>query len=688
MENHTPSHPLPVAIQQMDPDETVCKYCGVSYLIHHEFKLMEEKVKAMEAEVEFYRGSVERERRLLVDLQTLNMRLEQYKTTSEQQSESLKVVSMQLAGKQTELKTIIGDMNSIENKLKEAEHQSQMFRSKYQEQGSALKKTLGFLQLMKKELTRVRCAVSDFSDIQRGFSAELLNRSRDAHGEITTLHESLGTSQTQITCLREQVRDLQSVATAAELKSQQLQTLVHGESQLQNKCHEMQKQTLDLNNQLKTLQLRLQKGTSEMEHYKQLFVSKSNENEDNLSRLRRHENERKEAESRRCEELRAKEEEWLACNQKCKYLQEQLSEKERKEEEISRRNSRLENENETLKTALKQAEEEVSTLKQERELAMLSHQSAIEQLRESFRQEMLEGDSWGSKVNEELSKERAQLSLGLHEAEQRLREEARMELDIERAKFQELIQKYQKEHKELQKKVPFLIRTATTELKEEISSLEKKLEGAQMSLTEKEDKKDQEIESLKKLVFELESQLKHEQNSVDCLTTELRHNKQQKSQKLIEINKELDQLTQESYQLQEENCLLQETVRRECEERFELTEALSHAREQLLELKRLSGELQISHRSLSQSNLVLSPPSASSQGQKGINTKSSGIETKRGGLTRLVGNAEIPSSTRLRSSGNELPTIPLPHPPRERASSMSEARHRIAAVMRRKENKM
>ncbi|XP_041120738.1 leucine-, glutamate- and lysine-rich protein 1-like isoform X3 [Polyodon spathula] len=633
MENHTPSHPLPVAIQQMDPDETVCKYCGVSYLIHHEFKLMEEKVKAMEAEVEFYRGSVERERRLLVDLQTLNMRLEQYKTTSEQQSESLKVVSMQLAGKQTELKTIIGDMNSIENKLKEAEHQSQMFRSKYQEQGSALKKTLGFLQLMKKELTRVRCAVSDFSDIQRGFSAELLNRSRDAHGEITTLHESLGTSQTQITCLREQVRDLQSVATAAELKSQQLQTLVHGESQLQNKCHEMQKQTLDLNNQLKTLQLRLQKGTSEMEHYKQLFVSKSNENEDNLSRLRRHENERKEAESRRCEELRAKEEEWLACNQKCKYLQEQLSEKERKEEEISRRNSRLENENETLKTALKQAEEEVSTLKQERELAMLSHQSAIEQLRESFRQEMLEGDSWGSKV-------------------------------------------------------PFLIRTATTELKEEISSLEKKLEGAQMSLTEKEDKKDQEIESLKKLVFELESQLKHEQNSVDCLTTELRHNKQQKSQKLIEINKELDQLTQESYQLQEENCLLQETVRRECEERFELTEALSHAREQLLELKRLSGELQISHRSLSQSNLVLSPPSASSQGQKGINTKSSGIETKRGGLTRLVGNAEIPSSTRLRSSGNELPTIPLPHPPRERASSMSEARHRIAAVMRRKENKM
>ncbi|RXM29430.1 Leucine-, glutamate- and lysine-rich protein 1 [Acipenser ruthenus] len=678
----------------MDPDETVCKYCGVSYLIHHEFKLMEEKVKAMEAEVEFYRGSVEREKTLLVDLQTLNMRLEQYKATSEQQSESLKVVGMELAGKQTELETVIGDVSIIGNKLKEAEHQSQMFKSKYQEQISALKKALGFLQLMKKELTRVKGVVSEFSDIQRGFSTELMNRSRGAHAgmknsfEITTLHESLGTSQTQITCLREQVRDLQSVAAAAELKDQQLQTLVHGESQLQNKCHEMQKQTLDLNNQLKTLQLRLQKGTSEVEHYKQLFMSKSNENEDNLSRLRRHENERKEAESRRCEELRVKEEEWLACNQKCKYLQEQLSDKERKEEEISRRNSRSENENETLKTALKQAEEEISTLKQERELTILSHQSTIEQLRENFRQEMVEGDSWGSKVNEELSKEQVQLSLGLQEAEQRLREEARMELDIEREKFQELIQKYQKEHEELQKKVPFLIHTATMELKEEMSSLEKTLEGAQMSLTEKENRKDQEIESLKKLVFKFESQLRHEQNSVDALTAELRHNKQQKSQKLIEITKELDQLTQESYQLHEENSLLQETVRRECEERFELTEALSQAREQLLALKRLSGGLKISQRSLSQTNLVLSSPSASSQGQKGMSTQSSGIETKCGGLTRLAGSAETPSSTRLRSSGNGLPSVPLPHPPRERASSMSEARHRIAAAIRKKENKM
>lgn len=35
---------------------------------------------------------------------------------------------------------------------------------------------------------------------------------------------------------------------------------------------------------------------------------------------------------------------------------------------------------------------------------------------------------------------------------------------------------------------------------------------------------------------------------------------------------------------------LQETVRKECEERYELTEALSEAREQLLALRRPPGE--------------------------------------------------------------------------------------------------
>lgn len=73
----------------MSRDETVCKYCGVSYLILHEFKMLEEKVKAMEEKVKFYEGSVERENQLQEKLQRLGQDLDQCTTASESKTKRL-----------------------------------------------------------------------------------------------------------------------------------------------------------------------------------------------------------------------------------------------------------------------------------------------------------------------------------------------------------------------------------------------------------------------------------------------------------------------------------------------------------------------------------------------------------------------------------------------------------------------
>uniref|UniRef100_A0A9L0IUR2 Leucine, glutamate and lysine rich 1 n=1 Tax=Equus asinus TaxID=9793 RepID=A0A9L0IUR2_EQUAS len=88
MDRHIPMHALPEEIQKMSPEEKVCKYCGVSYLILHEFKAMEEKVKAMEKEMKFYQGSVEREKKLQEKLQFLSQDFEQYKIDNESKTES------------------------------------------------------------------------------------------------------------------------------------------------------------------------------------------------------------------------------------------------------------------------------------------------------------------------------------------------------------------------------------------------------------------------------------------------------------------------------------------------------------------------------------------------------------------------------------------------------------------------
>jgi len=64
-----PTHPLPEDILKMPRNETVCQYCGISYLIHNEIKLLEDRLKAAEVELNQYRGLEKREEELNQQLQ-------------------------------------------------------------------------------------------------------------------------------------------------------------------------------------------------------------------------------------------------------------------------------------------------------------------------------------------------------------------------------------------------------------------------------------------------------------------------------------------------------------------------------------------------------------------------------------------------------------------------------------------
>ena len=61
MDRHVPQHGLPDAIRSMRKEETVCSYCGVSYLIHNEMKALEEKAARLESELERFRDAAMRE---------------------------------------------------------------------------------------------------------------------------------------------------------------------------------------------------------------------------------------------------------------------------------------------------------------------------------------------------------------------------------------------------------------------------------------------------------------------------------------------------------------------------------------------------------------------------------------------------------------------------------------------------
>jgi len=76
MERPSLQHPLPEEIQKMKRDETICKFCGVSYLIHNEIKALEDKLRAAEDELAFYHGIEEREEKLKAEIMELEKKID------------------------------------------------------------------------------------------------------------------------------------------------------------------------------------------------------------------------------------------------------------------------------------------------------------------------------------------------------------------------------------------------------------------------------------------------------------------------------------------------------------------------------------------------------------------------------------------------------------------------------------
>ncbi|XP_025735714.1 protein LEKR1 isoform X3 [Callorhinus ursinus] len=634
MDRHIPMHELPEEIQKMSPEEKVCKYCGVSYLILHEFKAMEEKVKVMEKEMKFYQGSVDREKRLQEKLQSLSQDFEQYRIDSESKTERIQDVSMQLKSQQYEFQRVQKELSHLQHELKIKQRQSQVFSQRLVEYKYFWNKTLSLLTFTKRELTSIKNEVYDnfqnWTSLKGEVFLQIKSISETALTEIEILKKSLTVSQRNKICLEEEMKNLKLLSDADMLRSQQIQTSKQQEVNLQTRCHDLQKEVLDLQCQVEALGLNLQKAVTKIDNYKAKLMNKSNEADDCQRELRKLKFESIISESRHTRLLKEKEDSLMACQQIYKTLQEELTAKERQEEDIKRRINLAENELQITKTLLTQTKEEVVTLKNERELMLISHQKSIEQLQETLRQKLLNDDNWREKISD-------------------------------------------------------LIASATRDLRLEVTTLEEKLRESYIRYTEDSESKEKEIENLKNVVAEFESRLKKEIDSNDSVSEDLRKEMQQKSDELERVMLAQTQLIQQFHQSQEQNTFLQETVRRECEERFELTEALSQAREQLLELRKLSGSSPLSPCSLNQGSLTSSAAVVSNQAERSLTRLNSGKGIKIPSLHRVAKPTTSPTlaqSQRLSSSG--LPTVPQPHPPWGGASSVNETRQRLATILRRR----
>ncbi|XP_026969154.1 protein LEKR1 isoform X3 [Sagmatias obliquidens] len=607
---------------------------------------------------------------------------------------------MQLKSHQNDFQRVQKELSQLQHELKIKQRQSQIFSQRLTEYKYLWNKTLSLLTFSKRELTSIKNEIYDnfqnWTSLKGEVFLQIKSISETALTEIKMLNKSLTVSQRNNVCLEEEMKNLKLLSDAAILRSQQIETSKQQEENLQTRCHDLQKEVLDLQCEIEARGLKLQKAVTEMDNYKEKLMNKSNEADECQRELRKLKFESIISESRHTRLLKEKEDSLMTCQQIYKTLQEELTAKERQEADLKRRINLAENELEITKTLLNQTKQEVVTLKSERssllrmgflklrELMLISHQKSMEQLQETLRQQMLNGDNWREKVEAELAKERAQHLVEFQE-QALLFEEVKLELDIEKEKHQEIIQKCKKEKEELQMKISDLIEGATKDLRLKVAALEEKLRESHIQYTEESELKEKEIENLKNLVAEFESRLKKEIDSNDSVSEDLRKEMKQKSDELERVMLAQAQLIQQFNQSQEENTFLQETVRRECEERFELTEALSQAREQLLELRKLGGRSPLSPSSLSQGSLTSSVAASSSQGEKRLARLNSEMRIKIPSLHGVSKPTASPASTQpSRVSSSGLPTLPQPHPPRGRTSSVSETRQRLAVILQRR----
>uniref|UniRef100_A0A6I8QGQ2 Leucine, glutamate and lysine rich 1 n=1 Tax=Xenopus tropicalis TaxID=8364 RepID=A0A6I8QGQ2_XENTR len=248
MDRHIPMHPLPEEIQKMPRDETVCKYCGVSYLILHEFKLLEEKMKMMEKELKFYQGSMERENQLQDDLRHLRQELEQNKTDIEFKTERLRIACVQLQKREEELEILTKELRNYKEEVKAAHNQLQILGKETTKQRSYLAETMSLLRSLQLEQTAIKNVTNDtlvkWISVRKELNAQVEEISRSHTAETMSLNECLEASEKEKSTLQNLVSNLQAKSDSLQSTSQQLLASRESEKELKNRCHELQMQVL------------------------------------------------------------------------------------------------------------------------------------------------------------------------------------------------------------------------------------------------------------------------------------------------------------------------------------------------------------------------------------------------------------------------------------------------------------
>ncbi|KAK7093217.1 hypothetical protein V1264_007010 [Littorina saxatilis] len=584
--HYTPLHPLPEEIRKMSREDTVCQYCGVSYLIHTEIKKLEDKLKATEKELERYKGREDRETRLQVEKDELL-------TNKKELEETLASKENVLSMLKQELKLANDSNKTLETQCSEATASADKYRQQYLtllRKCSSLSTIVGQQKESLKELRQ--CAGSFTQD-----TVTQMEAAKNGVKEMCAgIHADYEGVQSRLQCLEMEhmVTTQANKSLTDKLRSQEEKTknLQHCEDQmtsLETHNKELQAKLNECQGQLEEARSKSRQVTMEVEQFHKQIRTKTDELEE-MSRQKQKQAQQSDVALKQLDnQLRQKEGELTTVQKQLKNLENKHREVERRQADIAQQNVLSANEARDLKESLERARGDVEALKNERETMIAAHQSRIEELRESFKRKMAESESWPNKLQEALAGEKNRHVAELAALEKKLKESFVMELQIEKEKYDELMHKYQGQSKERNTQKAAEISDLEARHRRELEAVQQQLKDAKKHAQTREAELCKEIDTLKRIIADLQNKLgrfeSQGEERVGELSQELnalRARLKAEEDKVVSLNNSLQQAREEAQ-------FLQDTVRNECEERFELTEVLSEARRELLGLRKTNG---------------------------------------------------------------------------------------------------
>ncbi|XP_067363190.1 trichohyalin isoform X4 [Channa argus] len=440
-----PVYPLPDEIKKMDSSDTACRYCGVSYLIFHEFHQLNIQLAQQESELQQLREIAQREKaqRKELELGRLDWERALYLEVQRQAEEKERSIRDELEEKKREMEKALRDaFENTERKRSEME----AYQKISEEKESKLKGMHGDLDEERKQREELEKKIEERekvlndalqkanknADEQRKYLQQLEERLAVATSTMEEVEQLLGKEKQQghslrVTCARQQ-QALRATLSLLNSCGSELTDVRGFFSQLTGTWQVFRSQILQystqvfsvLREELKHSSHEFRKMREEKEHLTQQLMEQERQSKEQLWQQENCKEEQRQELLRLKGALEEKHERWLLCQRNCDTIQEQLLSWQKREEHMARKCFTAEEEVTRLKKALEGVQQEIRELKREREVLIESHCTVLAKMEEEFRRQMASKVASLQETVRRECMEREELTAALFKAQEEL----------------------------------------------------------------------------------------------------------------------------------------------------------------------------------------------------------------------------------------------------------------------------